>query len=452
MSILKSARVAAFMAGGSLLLAATPALAQRAPRPSQQQAQPAAAQPAPAQNAQQQALEARFRKMSRGEQAAFLPLLQAGIAAIQARVGGQTPNYATLQAAVPAAQAAAKSNEARYFLNHAQLELAIGSNNVAAQETALAALLSNPVLNPTEQANFRAAQGIILNKRAEQAFSANDYAGAERIYRQLLQNNPTDQRLLTNLRIVQERQGNSAGAVQGIIQEIQAAEAAGRPAAEDLYQRAWQIPYRAKQRGEALAGLQRLLRAYPTTANWRKAVDVVRETGTQDTQLLIDTYRFARVANVIQPSEYLSLAQTLDQSGLPGETKAVIDAGVAAGALQSSRSDVASLLSVTNRRIGEDRAGLAAQIQQARSASAGRQARIAGDVLYGYGRYAEAADLYRVALTKSGEDANLVNTRLGASLAMAGQKAAAETALRAVTGTRAELAGLWMAWLNRRGG
>jgi tetratricopeptide (TPR) repeat protein len=110
------------------------------------------------------------------------------------------------------------------------------------------------------------------------------------------------------------------------------------------------------------------------------------------------------------------------------------------------------LLSVTNRRIGEDRAGLAAQIQQARSASAGRQARIAGDVLYGYGRYAEAADLYRVALTKSGEDANLVNTRLGASLAMAGQKAAAETALRAVTGTRAELAGLWMAWLNRRGG
>jgi hypothetical protein len=35
---------------------------------------------------------------------------------------------------------------------------------------------------------------------------------------------------------------------------------------------------------------------------------------------------------------------------------------------------------------------------------------------------------------------------------MAGQKAQAETALRAVTGTRAELAGLWLAWLNRRGG
>jgi hypothetical protein len=85
-----------------------------------------------------------------------------------------------------------------------------------------------------------------------------------------------------------------------------------------------------------MAGLQRLLRAYPDRANWRTRLAMVRQNAGQDNQLLIDTYRFARVANVIQRSEYLSLAQTLDQAGLPGETKAVIDAGVAAGALQST--------------------------------------------------------------------------------------------------------------------
>jgi hypothetical protein len=445
MTILKTARIAALMAGGSFLLAATPGLAQPATRVAPQQGQAAAQAP----NAQQQALEARFRKMSRAEQQAFMPLLQAGIAAVQARMAGQAPNWAAVQAALPAAQAAARSNEAKFFIAQAQLELALGSNNIAGQEAALAALMSNPVLSPAEQASFRNAQNILLNKRAEQAFAANDFAGAERIYRQLLQASPTDQRLLTNLRIAQERQGNTAGALQGLEQQIAAAEAGGQKAAEDLYQRAWQVPFRAGRRAEAMAGLQRLLRAYPTAANWRTAVSMVRQNSGQDNQLLIDTYRFARAANVIERNEYLVLAQSLDQAGLPGETKAIIDAGIAAGAVQSSSADVTRLMGVTNRRIAEDRAGLTGQIQQARSASTGRQARIAGDVLYGYGRYAEAADLYRVALTKGGEDANLVNTRLGASLALAGQRAGAEAALRAVTGTRAELAALWLAWLNR---
>ena len=48
-------------------------------------------------------------------------------------------------------------------------------------------------------------------------------------------------------------------------------------------------------------------------------------------------------------------------------------------------------------------------------------------------------------------DANLANTRLGASLALAGQRAEAETAFRAVTGPRAELAQFWLLWLPARG-
>jgi hypothetical protein len=57
-----------------------------------------------------------------------------------------------------------------------------------------------------------------------------------------------------------------------------------------------------------------------------------------------------------------------------------------------------------------------------------------------------------VAATKTGEDRNLLNLRLGASLAMAGQRAEAETALRAVSGESSDLAKLWLAWLARRQG
>ena len=62
-------------------------------------------------------------------------------------------------------------------------------------------------------------------------------------------------------------------------------------------------------------------------------------------------------------------------------------------------------------RIAEDRASLAG----AAHAGAGRRQRPRArtqpaDAYFGYGQYAEAAELYRAALQKGGEDANLVNT------------------------------------------
>jgi hypothetical protein len=90
--------------------------------------------------------------------------------------------------------------------------------------------------------------------------------------------------------------------------------------------------------------------------------------------------------------------------------------------------------------------GLRARAQ----AGTGAVVRAAADNFYAYGQYADAAALYALALQKGGEDANLVNLRLGAALAMAGRRPEAEAALRLVTGPRADLAGFWLTWLARR--
>lgn len=253
-----------------------------------------------------------------------------------------------------------------------------------------------------------------------------------------------------NLAIVLRKSGNTAGALEGTLQQIRTAEAAGRPAAENLYLQVFETHYLAKQRPQALSSLVTLLRNYPTQANWQRGIRFVGEGRGGDKQLILDTLRLALLTNTIEQRDYLTLATELNFAGLPGETKAVIDAGIAAGAIQRSNGTASQLLSTAQRRIAEDRASLPGQIAQARRASSGRSARIVADALYGYGRYAEAAELYRLALSKGGEDANVVNTRLGASLAQAGDRAGAEAALRAVTGTRAELAQLWLAWLARR--
>ena len=130
--------------------------------------------------------------------------------------------------------------------------------------------------------------------------------------------------------------------------------------------------------------------------------------------------------------------------------QAVLEDGSARGVLRAHNPNVSQLLTVANGRIAEDRAGLARLRTHGLTAANGRAARTTADAYFGYGQYAEAAELYRAALQKGGEDANLVNTRLGASLALAGQRAEAEAAFRAVTGPRADLAEYWLIWLARR--
>ena len=133
----------------------------------------------------------------------------------------------------------------------------------------------------------------------------------------------------------------------------------------------------------------------------------------------------------------------------------MLQAGLDAGALQPTTPlgngrTVGAAIADFQTRAQRDQAGLAGEARQAQAAANGRYARNIGDTYYGLGRYAEAVQMYRLAQTKGGEDANLINTRIGMALASAGQRAEAETALRAVTGTRADLAKLWLAWLARR--
>ena len=111
---------------------------------------------------------------------------------------------------------------------------------------------------------------------------------------------------------------------------------------------------------------------------------------------------------------------------------------------------VRARLNEANQRAASDHSSLAGERSSALAGSNGGAALRVGDAFYSYGDYPQAAELYRAALQKGGQDANLVNIRLGAALAMAGQRAEAEAAFRSVTGPRAELAQLWLVWLSGR--
>ena len=383
--------------------------------------------------AQQPPAQARALALSRDERAA--------IAALQMAAGGV--DRAAQDSALAAARAAARGADARYAVAHYQLEIARARGDQAQVTQAVDTLVDSGLAQPDELP-------ALLAHQAARAFSASDFQRADRLLGRIVQLQPNNPVALADHGQLKARMGDRAAAVALIQRAIAVNQAAGRPSPESWHLRALALAADNRMAPQAIALARGLVVAYPTALNWRDALLSYRELAPADPSLDIDVRRLLRASQALAGErDYIDYAQAATDAGLHGEAKAVLDEGVARGLLEPTKPAVAAAITAANRRAAPDRAGLARLRTQAAAAAAGQPARVAGDAHFGHGQYAEAAELYRAALLKGGEDANLVNSRLGASLALARRRPEAEAALRLVTGPRADLAGFWLTWLAR---
>jgi hypothetical protein len=132
----------------------------------------------------------------------------------------------------------------------------------------------------------------------------------------------------------------------------------------------------------------------------------------------------------------------------PGEAQAVLNAGVASGQVNASGKNATEIKGIVAQKVPADKASLPAGEKSARAAATGKFALNTADAYLGYGEWAKAADLYKVALQKGGVDANVVNVRLGMALAKSGDAAGAKAAFAQVTGPRKSLADLWTVYVD----
>ena len=134
--------------------------------------------------------------------------------------------------------------------------------------------------------------------------------------------------------------------------------------------------------------------------------------------------------------------------GYPGEAMAVLEEGIAAKTVDPNKSPFKEMIQQAKAKSAGEAASLEAAAAKGLNAPTAKAAVATGDLLYGYGQYAKAADLYRAALKKPGADASLINLHLGMALARSGDKAGATAALSAVTGARSEIAKYWLTYLK----
>ncbi|TFI60305.1 hypothetical protein E2493_00930 [Sphingomonas parva] len=384
------------------------------------------------QNAKGQAAPAPQRQVKLSNEA------KKAIGELQAAVTANAPDYAQRLAA---AQAVAKSTDDRYYIARLQLDHASNIKDNAAVVAAAEAIIASGGADAAETDRLR--RGI-----ASAAAGTGDWARAEAQYAALSAAAPNDVDLLLALartKIGLNKQGEALPLYQ---RAIQASKAAGQKPEEGVLQNVIKMALEQKNSALALEAAREAVTLYPNKRNFQNLVAVSNVGG--DDATVLDFARLRYMSGLLGSGrDYLALAERLDYDNFPGEAKAVLEAASRAG--QSTGPQGAALLTKVNGRIAEDRAALSTVEPKARSAANGSMALSLATAHAGYGNFAKAIELYQLALQKGGVDADTVRTRLGIAYAQAGQRAEAEAAFRAVTGPRAGLAGLWLAWLSQQG-
>lgn len=403
---------------GASTLATSPAFAKEKEQPA------AAAQP-----------QGRKYNLSKEERAALAPAQKAILA----------KDWATATAALPAAQAAAQSADAKYVVGQFQLQIGIGTSNEALQAQAVDSLIASGGAEASELP-------ALYRNQAALALRQNNPSKAEAAFARLIEITPGDADAMVNLAKIKADNRKPAEAVALLDRAIAAKRAAGQPVDETWYKYGLKLSYDGKVAPQAIKFSRDLVAAFPTKENWRDALLVYRDYGNLDAAGKLDLLRLMRVSKALAGErDWYDYAETVNNAGFPGEAKAVLDEGVAQRMIDPKKQAFAELLRLSSARLGADRASLTAESSRAMGAATGTPALKIGDAYYGYGDYAKAADFYRAALSKGGVDAGTAQLRLGMALAQAGNRAEAATAFRAVTGSRADLAAYWLAWLNQRG-
>jgi len=332
-----------------------------------------------------------------------------------------------------------------YMINMMTLNTAIMLKDNALIERSLEGAVASGRLPQDEEIKFRRNLGAMALQR-------NDTNKAVAEFEKLLVMTPNDTAMIVEVAELQRRQGLNAKAIQTLNQAIAMKTQGGQKADEAWYRRALAIAFDAKLPAETTAASEALVRAYPNPTNWRDVLIIFRDSAKLDDQGNLDVLRLMRQNSALAGErDYAEYAETAAIRGLPGEAKAVIDEGIAKGALQAGKPLVRELLASVSPKIAADKASLPGLERESAAGKNGRMALATADAHLGYGNFAKAADLYKMALQKGSVDTATVNTRLGLALAKTGNKPAADMALKSVTGApRNQLSRYYQIWLEQQ--
>lgn len=405
--------VAAALAGGTVLgaaLTATPAFAQR----SEQQA----------------------ASYSEEFAAAYQP--------VSAIVNAEDGDYAAAKAQLPGVLALVQTADDRFAAGNLSLILGNKLKDPALQRQGLELMVASGKADPAQLGQFQFFIGSL-------AFNAEDWAAARTALQAAIAAGYSEGEPEALIAESYFSEGLSAQGLDYLKGVIDQRAAAGQAVPETWLLRGLQVAYSAQLSQQANDWSALLVANNPTEENWTKALQVVEAVNTLEPQVQLDLLRLMSVTNALsQRREYVNYIETADPRIMANEVAAVLDKAVQAGVLSTSDEYYTEIKRVVDERAPADRAEAPTLAAEARSAATGRPAQSAGDVFLSLRSFAEAEEMFKLALEKGGVDRDQILTRIGIAQAQQGKYAEAKATFTQVSGARAPVARMWNAYVSSR--
>ena len=288
-------------------------------------------------------------------------------------------------------------------------------------------------------------------------YRARDYSKAMQWAQRYFRDGGTNGAIRTLLIQSQYLSGDFAGAAKELTTEIQAAERAGTPPAEDRLKLLLNAALKMNDNNAYVFAMEKLVTYYPKKEYWVDLLTRLQRKPNFSDRLALDTYRLSLASgSMTAANDYMEMAQLALQADFAAEGKQVLDKGFASGALgtgpQGERHK--RLRDLVAKRLEEDKKTLAEDERQALAAKDGNALVNVGMNLVFNGQAAKGLQLMQQGVAKGGlkrpEDAKL---HLAIAYLLAGDNSKAQSAFKAVSGAdgTTDLARLWSLYARRKG-
>ncbi|RVT94351.1 hypothetical protein [Sphingomonas crocodyli] len=350
-------------------------------------------------------------------------------------------DFAKAQGHVDAARAAATTEDEKFIVGQIQLNIGIMAQDNAKVCLGVDEMLATSKTSAEDKPKLASQQGHC-------AYEAKNYPKAEQAYAAAIASGPVAQDVYARLADAQFRDGKTVEAVATLQKVIADEAAAGKSVPSDWYARGADMASRAKAAPQFVDISSAWLAAYPVKQNWHDSVMIYRQMSNPSGDADLDLLRLLRASGAMPlaaASAYTDYAIAVYLK-YPNEAVTVLKEGIAAGKLNpTSSQNTREILAISEPKIAADRTAVKGAVAASQGAKATYQSVLSNaDLSYGFGEYKQAADLYALAATKPGANADIVNLRAGASLIQSGDKEGGKAALAKVQGgTQKVVARYW---------
>jgi len=330
-----------------------------------------------------------------------------------------------------------------FLLDQMRASAALSGGDNGQAIKSIQALLASGRLPDSQQAQYAGSLASLY-------YRDKDYKDAAQWASRALRSNPSDGAMRSLQIQSYYLAGDLASASREALEDVQAAEKAGRTPPEDRLQLLANIASKTGDRAGYVAGIERLVAYYPKKEYW---VDLLRRLEAKpgfSNRLTLDLYRLRAATKTLDtPNEVVEMAQLALQQRQAGEAKKLLDEAFASGLLGkgSEAERQKRLLALASERAAEAPTQLKQGEVEGLASADGNDLVNVGLAYTGLGQYEKGIALIQQGIAKGKlKRADEARLHLGIAYLRAGQKAKARETFKSVSGTdgTADLARLWM--------